>query len=276
MRSHGVVIGLVALTLGATAYVAVSMPKVTTAPAGGAALESGPGDRETARAIEELRTEIQRLGERMDQRLGVIERQVTASESPSPEALAGGGLGGEVGAVAATEEMSNALAAKVAESVQTQLDAKLERLASRQRNRNMGGEWKAPIDELADELELSDVQKETATAVFDDARDEVFDLLKSTRPDGGSLLDDLVTSLRKGDPDALQGFIQRIFSERIPGGERTYVAEMISLSEKVRSNLSSHLSAGQMEKLKTLNVAVLEVETGYDPVEEYITNALSD
>ena len=54
------------------------------------------------------------------------------------------------------------------------------------------------------------------------------------------------------------------------------ISEMISLSEKVRNNLSPHLSAGQMDKLNTLNVAVLEVETGYDPVEEYITNALSD
>ena len=208
----------------------------------------------------------------MDQRLAVIEQQVNAFQSPSPETLEAD----TVRAVAATEELTTALAAKVAESVQTQLDAKLERLESRQRNRSMGGEWKAPIDDLAAELELSDAQRESATEVFDDARDGVFDLLKAARPDGGSMLDDLVTKLREGDPQAFPRFVQRILSERVPGSDRTYLAEMTSLSEQVRSHLSKHLSEAQMEKLDTFKVAVLEVGTGYDPVGEYISNALSE
>ena len=42
------------------------------------------------------------------------------------------------------------------------------------------------------------------------------------------------------------------------------------MSEQVRTNLSPHLSETQMQKLNALNLAVLEVETGYDPVGEYI------
>ena len=219
-------------------------------------------------AIAELRVEIEQLGERMDQRLGTIEQLVGNGEFVPGQDLAVA----EQGAATAlkVEEQTKALAARVAESVQVQLDAKLERLASRQRNRNMGGEWKAPMDELAEELELTDRQKDTAIAIFDEARDDVYDLLKAERPDGGSLLDDLATSIRNGEPDALPKFLGRLFSDHVPGSDQTYLARMLSLSEKVRTDLSTHLSDVQLQKLNALKVAVLEVETGYDPVAEYI------
>ena len=267
MSSNAVLIGLVTLTLGATAYVAVS---VSSAPSEADTHAAGTPETETDRAVSEeatllaiaeLRTEIAQLEQQIDLRFSALEGRFASASSIA--------IGGEWGAAARDQE-TQALAAAVAENVQGQLDAKLERLASRQRNRNMGGEWKAPIDELAEELGLSEVQTDTAIEIFDEARDEVFDLLKASREDGGSLLDDLVTSLRNGDPNPFPDWVGRIFTDKIPGKEKSYLAEMIAMSSDVKNNLSQHFSEEQMQKFGTLNVAVLEVETGYDPVAAYV------
>lgn len=265
MSSNGALIGLVTLSLGATAYVAFSMSTATEERADLRSVSESPAaDDGTAQAIAGLRSEITQLGEQLDRRLAAIEQQLATRE-----ALSIGGAGG-IGSASAMEENTEALAARVAESVQGQMEAQLERLASRQRNRNMGGEWKAPIDELAVELDLTDAQSETATAIFDDARDDVYALLTTERSDGGNLLDDLATKIRSGEQDALPKFIGRIFSDHVPNSDQTYLARMIALSEEVRSNLSPHLSEAQMKRMRDLNVAVLEVETGYDPVGDYI------
>lgn len=269
MSSNTVIAGIAVLTLATTAYVAITLPKAQTAPTRSSGLQESSTSATAAETEElaQLRDEIRSLSERLDQQVETLNRLVERVEAAP--VVSGTTPNFDR---ARNSDPTEDLAVRVAETVQSQLDAKLDRMASRQQNRNMGGEWKAPIDELAAELGLDDRQKESARIVFDQARDQVFDILKTKRDDGGSLLDDLAEGLKAGDPDAFGAFMGRMFTEKVPGTEVTYLGEFMALTEQVKGDLSSHFDSQQLKKLETLNVAVLEVETGYDPVGDYLGN----
>ena len=174
----------------------------------------------------------------------------------------------------ATSETAVEQMKEVAEQIGGELEEKMQRLASRQRNRNMSGEWKASLDELQAELGWSDAEVERAHQIFDDARDDVFELLNTPRADGGTLLDDFVGDLQKGDPEAMQKFIGQIFTGQHPDGESTYLQHFEALNSDVRTELAVDWSDEQLAQFTALNVAVLEVETGYDPVRTYVEQRL--
>ena len=262
MSQQKLLIPLIVLNLGACVYIAAALHS-TTSPSVEKprdTQQSSQDNSEVLIAISELKSDIEQLTRQIDERFlaletGILNTQPLLGDGQSTLARAG---------------QAERIAAEVAESVQGEIEGKLERLASRQQNRSLGGEWKASMQELTEELQLSEAQQETATSIFDDARDGVFDILASRRDDGGSLLDDLVGDLQQGKADAFPKFIGRIFSDRAPGSEETYVGQMAQLSDEIRENLAPHLSDRQLERFRTLNVAVLEVETGYDPVAAYI------
>ena len=174
----------------------------------------------------------------------------------------------------ATSETAVEQMKEVADQIGGELEEKMQRLASRQRNRNMSGEWKASLDELQAEMGWSEAEVERAHQIFDDARDDVFDLLNTPRADGGTLLDDFVGDLQKGDPQAMQKFIGQIITGEHPDGESTYREHFENLTADVRGELSADWSDEQLAQFTSLNVAVLEVETGYDPVRTYIEQRL--
>ena len=92
------------------------------------------------------------------------------------------------------------------------------------------------------------------------------------RLDGGSLLDDFAAALKDGQdaPAATRAFFQRIFTDKVPGTDRTYLTELLELKEGVRTELGKQLSAEQVRKLDALRVDLLDVKTGHDPVGDYV------
>jgi hypothetical protein len=148
----------------------------------------------------------------------------------------------------------------------------LEAPAARHRERGDDGKWKAPLDELSKELKLTEVQAAEAKRVFDAARDASFNLLKTQRLDGGCILDDYVAALKSGaDPEESgRQLFKRIFTEKVPGTDTTYVSEYIDMEQGTRDALAQKLDAAQMKRLKSLHVDLLEVKTGYDPVGDYV------
>ena len=267
MNTNLVVVAMCALSLGATCWLVTSMPKGVDARV--AELEKKlEAAEKRADAVEALQAQVREMSERVERRVSDVDRRiVSARTSPSPDDLRG-----MPDARAAADSSAKPLDELVAERVEKKLSEKLDAMAGRDRERGDDGKWKAPLDDLATELKLTEAQKAQAKKVFDHARDETFTLLKTQRLDGGSLLDDYAAALKSGaDPtETTKQLFGRIFSEKVPGTDRTYFVEAIGIHQDVEDQLGRQLDAGQMKRLKSLRVDLLDVRTGYDPVGDYV------
>jgi len=272
MSSNAVVIALCALSLGATCYVAASMPKGNDERI--AALEAKLDAAEKrAAAVETVRAEVHELTQKVERRIADSGRHADAAQDGG---RAAGAMPADAAASRATEgdasPAGKPLDELVADRVEKKVSEKLDTMAARDRERGGDGKWKAPIDDLTKELKLTETQKADATRVFNAARDASFTLLKTQRLDGGCMLDDLVAALKSGvdQEEAGRQFFKRIFTEKVPGTDTTYVAEYIDMEQGTSDALAQKLDAAQMKRLKSLHVNLLEVQTGYDPVGDYI------
>ena len=270
MSNNVIAIGLATVSLALTAYVAVVVSGTRVGGDTGVVAELTEINERLDR-LEKLRVDVAGMDKSVGRKLDRLERRI--ADTP-------GSIGGSASAMAAGAEGSGVVdpeeAAKLedalADRLEKRLGERLEKLANRDRERNGQGEWKAPIDELTKELELSEVQKREATAIFNEARDETFVLLKTTRLDGGSLLDDFASALKNGDDpeEATKSLFKRIFTERVPGSDRTYLVDLIALRTDVHDALGREVSVDQLGKLDRLRVDLLDVKTGYDPVGDYV------
>lgn len=271
MNTQSLLVVLTALSLGATCYLVASLPKGSDDRV--AELERRlEAAEKRADAVEALRDDVRAMRERIDRRVADIAQRVEAAREVSsigtvvargapPDAAADG-------AGAAARPFEDV----VAERVEKKVAERIEALAARDKERGDDGKWKAPIDELAKEISLTEAQKDETKRIFDASRDETFALLKTMRLDGGSLLDDYAAALKSGtDPvETTKSLFARIFSEKVPGSDRTYVAEFIEIEQGVREQLGRKLDAAQMKRLTGLHVDLLDVKTGYDPVGDYV------
>lgn len=218
------------------------------------------------------------------QRILQLERSALQAPRPSARgALAEAALpSAEPGAVPTSAAPFDApeRAAEFARAIEGRVEGRLreriDTLAARQEARNEWGEWEPPMDELAGELQLGDAQAEAATEIFNDAHDDMFQLMKTRRADGGSLLDDFAAELRAGKDveQASRTLVERLLSERIPGMDRTYLEDIMAMRKVVLDNLREHLDEAQMRELETLRIDPLNVKTGHDPTREYVESQL--
>jgi hypothetical protein len=272
MNTQSLLVGLTALSLGATCYLVASLPK-------------GDDDRiaelerkleaaeKRADAIEALRGDVRAMRERVDRRVADIAERVSAAEGVSSVgSIVSKGDRSAAAASLGDERSARPFEDLVAERVEKKVTEKIEALAARDKERGDDGKWKAPIDELSKEISMTETQKAEAKRIFEASRDETYALLKTQRLDGGSLLDDFAAALKSGaDPtESTKSLFTRIFSEKVPGSDRTYLAEFIAIEQGVQDQLGRHLDAAQVKRLKSLRVDLLDVNTGYDPVGDYI------
>ena len=268
MNTNAVLVALTSLSLGATCYLVLSLPK------------SGDDDRvaeltrrldaaeKRADAVEALRGDVRKLREALDRGVADVAHRVNAaaaSAGTSPGSAAGSAAAADTPGAPRLEDV-------VADRVEKKISEKMESLAARDRERGDDGKWKAPIDELSSELKLNESQKAEAKRIFDRSRDDVFALVKTMRLDGGCILDDYAATLKSGaDPgESTRQFIQRLFTERVPGSDRTYLAEFITIGQDVEEQLGRQFDKEQMRRFKALRVDLLDVKTGYDPVGDYV------
>jgi hypothetical protein len=268
MNTNVVLVGLVSLSLGATCLVVARMP---SAPPDTADLERRLAAAEKrADAVEALRDDVRALRDRLDRRITDVATRVESATvraaSPSPfESAAAPPIDG-------APERAVSIEDAIAERVEKRVAEKIDTLAARDRQRGDDGKWKAPLEDLAKELTLDEATTAEVKQVFDRSRDEAFALLKTMRLDGGSLIDDFADALKSGaDPgEETRSFFQRIVSERVPGSDRTYLAEFIAITQGVEAELGRRLDADRMKRLRALRVDLLDVKTGYDPVGDYV------
>ena len=270
MKSGPLLMSLGVVVTAGLVYLATSKPNASPRVRPAPAVQKGTHDAQTRMEVKRLRRDVRLLEERLKRRIDILEARISAM---SAEKALGSAQGNDA-QVAVDGARQDTLVTQVTQRVEDKLKDKLAQLESRHRDRNMSGQWKAPIQSLIQELSLSERQQASVTEIFDGARDQVFDIMSRPREDGGSLLDDLVADLKAGDPKAMQTMF-KAFAQTAPGGEQTYMGQFIALSEQVSTDLGEHLSGQQMSTLKRLNVALLEVNTGHDPVGEYVRRKLA-
>lgn len=272
LKNSGLTKIVASATLLLTVYIAIKMPSKTRQEKPAEAGMNTVDASEPGSELAALRRKIEQLEDQLDRRLSRIE-QAIERESQSP-------VEGSPGLTQRDNTDSRpddrqALVAAVARQMKGQLEAQFDRLAERKSQQNPGGQWKAPMYRLRASLNLSEDAANAANEVFNGGKDETLRLLSMERQDGGSLLSDLVSDIRSGVKDPGQKLLNRIRTESVPGQELSYLTAFAELTETVQSHLGEHLSEDQMDKLKSLNVALLEVDTGYDPIADHVRDQLS-
>ena len=268
MNTNALLVALTSLSLGATCYLVASLPKSSDDGRIADLTKRLDAAEKRADAVEALRGDVRQLREALDRGVADVAHRVNAASSAASSTVqhAAGSPASE--GTPGAPRMEDV----VADRVEKKLSEKMETLAARDRERGEDGKWKAPIDELATELKLNDTQKAEAKRIFDHSRDDVFALVKTQRLDGGCILDDYAAALKAGGDygESTRQFIQKLFTERVPGSDRTYLAEFIDIGQDVETQLSRQFDKDQMRRFKALRVDLLDVKTGYDPVGDYV------
>ena len=257
-------------TLGLLAWVAFEMqsaPPPQGAPDAGADRRLAAIERRLGRIEDALggRAAAGTSGERARPR-----RVPSADADHGAGASAGGGeTAGNEGATAA--ESVEAVAARFESAV----EQRMERLAALQNHRGDDGQWKPPLSVLARELGVDEDRARELRVLFDAVRDETFAVLVETRNDGGNLLDDLAADMAKrGEAAAVGKFFARMTKENVPGRDQTYVQALGDIEQRIRPQIDARLGEAQRKRFEELRVDVFEVETGHDPIGDYVRERL--
>ncbi len=159
--------------------------------------------------------------------------------------------------------------------VADQLDSRLAALENKLRHRNPFGQWIATSEELKAELRLSKDQSAQAERLFNEIKDQTLELLSIANEEGVAPLDEMAEDFRQGMEfkPALDRLVVRM-EATIPGTDDTYAERMQGVEQGLFDRLESTLSDSQFERLKKANIAPSMIQTGYDPVGEYIRKSL--
>jgi len=162
--------------------------------------------------------------------------------------------------------------ATLEEDIEKIVEAKLEEKIQKKGGKNggVGEDRKMPIFDLAKELELDPQQQTRVTAIANTAKKEIFDILKTPRPDGTNAADDLLTAFTSGDQGAVQKLFGKLFTDKIPGTETLYVTAVGRVQEKANQGLNVAMGAPAYSKYQGMNLKPENIETGFDPWLDYL------
>ena len=120
------------------------------------------------------------------------------------------------------------------------------------------------------ELILNPAVQAKVASISDTCKKEIFDILKTPRPDGTNAADDLIKAFTSGDQQEAQKFFLKMFSDKIPGTETTYITAVARVQEKANQGLSAAMGTPTFERFKSMNIKPENIETGFDPWSEYL------
>ena len=134
---------------------------------------------------------------------------------------------------------------------------------------------KTPKPELADlvkDLEVAPGVERELAGVFNAGKDQVFELLKTPRADGGNFLDDFVAAVRAEDRDAkAMALWGQMMTETVPGTQETYFGKIVAIGGTMNSAVEGLVNDEQYRLYQRKGVDPHQVQTGYDPVRNYFT-----
>jgi hypothetical protein len=153
--------------------------------------------------------------------------------------------------------------------VDDRVEQKLRAPGGPARGSGQGGERKMPLHDLAKELGLDPATQAKVAGIANTAKKEIFEVIKTPRPDGTCLADDLIAAVTGGNAEDAQKVFSRIFTEKIPGTDTTYVTAVARIQEDARARLRAALGDATYERYQHMHVNPDHIETGYDPLAEY-------
>lgn len=133
-----------------------------------------------------------------------------------------------------------------------------------------GGDRKMPLHDLAKELALDAQTQAKVAEVANSCKKDIFEVAKTPRPDGTNIADDLIEAMLSGEPARAQQVFVKLFTDKIPGTETTYLAAIGGLQDRARQGLKGLLGESLYTRYEHMNVNPDHIETGFDPFAEYI------
>ncbi len=197
-------------------------------------------------AVEELRAEIARVEAK------------TATATAAPADAKPGTLPTFV-----TEE-------DIQKIVDEQVEAKLQAKGAQPGGGGGGGDRKMPLHDMAKELGLDAQTQAKVAEVANSAKKDIFEVARTPRPDGTNIADDLIQAMLSGDGARAQQVFVKLFTDKIPGTETTYLAAISGIQDRAREGLKGILGDSLYTRYEHMNVTPDHIETGFDPFAEYI------
>ncbi len=159
----------------------------------------------------------------------------------------------------------------------------IERIVEQKMKQHQPGHQDQPpeLSEVAQKLGLGDTEQKELEEIIRRKKNQQFELLKTPRPDGSNLLNDLAeelvavrTSGQPGEEAMRQVFMrfnQRVNTEKVPGADHTYAEAMRKTQEETYRAVKSALSEDQFKMFQSLGVRnPMDLRIPDDPMGNYI------
>jgi hypothetical protein len=157
------------------------------------------------------------------------------------------------------------------EDIQKIVDARLEeKLQAKGAAKGAGDDRKMPLFDLAKELSLDDATQTRIAAIANTVKKEIFDILKTPRPDGTNMADELLAAFTSGDTANVQKLFARLLTEKIPGTDTPYVTAVTRVQDKANQGLKQAIGADAFGRYQGMNLKPENIETGFDPWVDYL------
>jgi hypothetical protein len=228
----------------------------------------------TRHEVEQLQARLEKVEARQKEtaaRKAVeeLQEQVTRAEKKAAAAEAA-----TAAASSRTSPMDGAAPAASSfteEDIQKIVDAKVEeKIKARNKGKFGEDDRKMPLFDLSKELVLDPAVQTKVASISNTCKKEIFDILKTPRPDGTNAADELIQVFTSGDQDGAQKFFLKLFSDKIPGTDTTYVTAVARVQEKANQNLSAAMGTPVFDKFKQMGIKPENIDTGFDPWAEYL------
>jgi hypothetical protein len=226
------------------------------------------------REVEDVKTRVERVEAKQKEAIGRktvedLQEQVARAEKKAVAASA-------AAEAAAKHPAPSALApaatpANLEEDIQKIVDAKVEEKFQQKGAAKAGGDdRKMPLFDLAKELSLDPATQNRVASIANTVKKEIFDIIKTPRPDGTNMADELLTAFTSGDQAAVQKMFGKLFTEKIPGTDTPYVTAVSRVQEKANEGLKQTMGGDAFTRYQGMNLKPENIETGFDPWIDYL------
>jgi hypothetical protein len=133
-----------------------------------------------------------------------------------------------------------------------------------------GDDRKMPLHDMSKELALDPETQRRVGEIANRAKREIFDVLKTPRADGTEMAGDLIGAFLSGDAEKTKQVFGRLFTEKVPGSDQTYLASVTGIQERAKQQLRGTMGDALYGRFEHMNVRPENIETGWDPWGEYV------
>ncbi len=135
-----------------------------------------------------------------------------------------------------------------------------------------------PVEQLAQYLELTPAQQQRIRDLIDGAKDDLLELMRAERRDGGTLGSDLAEVMRtKAGPEAKRkAVMSELFGKSPPGTNESYFTRIMDMRAESLDEFYEALDDSQYEKFRSLGIDPFAVQTGYSPFRDLAKGAAEE